>query len=110
MKMFFNAFLLATLVTNIQGAAITTIVTGVTDPRGIVVDGSRLIFNSNTDIATVSTSGGAVATLYSGATSANSLTVIGNNLFWIDANSGPFTDTQILTASKAGGGAVTAIY
>ena len=35
---------------------------------------------------------------------------IGSSVFWIDPNSGPIGDTQILSAPKAGGGSVSAIY
>ena len=60
--------------------------------------------------------GGAATRLYSspwtstGGCCAVSVAVIGNDLFWIDPNSGPITDTQILRAPKSGGGPVTAIY
>ena len=54
--------------------------------------------------------GGAVTTLYSNLVSPEGISVIGQNIYWIDPNSGPITDTQILTASKTGGGAITAIY
>jgi hypothetical protein len=51
-----------------------------------------------------------LTTLYGGLTSPNDITTIGSQLFWIDANSGPITDTQILKAPKSGGGSITAIY
>jgi hypothetical protein len=61
-------------------------------------------------------SGGATTRRYSapwtpsGGSCAVSLALLGPDLFWIDPNSGPITDTQILRAPKSGAGPVTAIY
>lgn len=38
------------------------------------------------------------------------ITALGTNLFWIDPNSGPFTDPQVLRGAAGGGGGVTAIH
>lgn len=60
--------------------------------------------------------GGAATGLYQGSDCpkrpcfAQDLAVIGNDLFWIDPNSGPSTDTQILKGSTDGTATVTAIY
>jgi hypothetical protein len=96
-------------------ASITLLATGQTSPSGVVVSGNTVYFASSIGAAapsinSVSVNGGAVTTLYSGLTSPNSLTIMGSTLLWIDANSGPVTDTQILSAPLAGGGPVTAIY
>ena len=57
----------------------------------------------------VPASGGAATQWYS-ASGPNQNAVLGANVFWIDANSGPATDTQILKAPADGSGSVTAIY
>ena len=83
-------------------------------PALLATDGTNLIVSgagtdNNSHIFQVAVAGGAATTLYS-AVNPNQVALAGTNLFWIDPNSGPATDTQILKASAAGGGSVTAIY
>ncbi len=95
--------------------SITLLASGQAFPGGLVVSGTNLYFASSIggaaeSINTISTAGGAVSVLYPNLVSPNSLAVIGSTLYWIDANSGPITDTQILSAPLGGGGPVNAIY
>jgi len=85
--------------------------------QSITTDGVNLYApdcGSTCRIISIPVQGGPITTLYTNADvhmpSPLSLAVIGNDLFWIDPNSGPVTDTQIFRAPKAGGGPVTAIY
>lgn len=102
-----------------------TIISNDTDFKAldaIATDGTKL-YVSGTSTATnaariwsVPIAGGAATALYSvpwtssGGCCALSLAVIPTNLFWIDPNSGPVTDTQILKAPTSGAGPVGAIY
>jgi hypothetical protein len=95
--------------------SITLLATGQAFPSGLVVSGTNLYFASSIggaaqSVNTIATVGGAVSVLYPNLVSPNSLAVIGSTLYWIDANSGPITDTQILSAPLGGGGPVNAIY
>lgn len=54
--------------------------------------------------------GGTVSAPYAGLVSPLSVTVIGSEVYWIDPNGGPASDTRILKAPKSGVGPVTAIY
>ncbi len=54
--------------------------------------------------------GGAVDAPYVGLTSPLSVAVLGSDVYWIDPNSGPISDTQIRKAPKTGLGPVTSIY
>ncbi len=83
-------------------------------PRSVVTDGVDLYLagsnaTSGTGVFRVPIGGGAVTQLYS-AVSPNGVTLVGSDVFWIDANSGPITDTEVLKAPKSGAGPVTAIY
>jgi hypothetical protein len=85
--------------------------------RDVVTDGSTLYIAAPDRILSMPISGGSLTTLYtssqysqSGAGNISSLTVVGNDIYWADNQSGPATDTQILRAPKAGGGAPVAIY
>ncbi len=83
-------------------------------PDFLATDGTNLLAsgigtNNNQYIYKVSSSGGAASILYN-AFNPNEIALFGTNLFWIDPNSGPIGDTQILKASANGSGAVTAIY
>lgn len=83
-------------------------------PLYIATDGVTLfvtgVNSSDTQsIFSLPIGGGKVSRLYP-AFNPNEITIIGSNLFWIDPNSGPITDTQILRAPKSGAGPITAIY
>lgn len=83
--------------------------------RGITNDGSNLYLTDTSlfpqgRVLSVPLAGGAVATVatYSGQPPQGSgsplgITALGASVYWIDPNSGPFTDPEILKASKAGG-------
>ncbi len=94
--------------------AVFTVATGLSNPGGLTVANGTVYFastvGSSRSIQSVSTNGGAVTSLYNNLITPNDLAVIGNTLFWVDANSGPITDTQILMAPLAGGGTITPIY
>jgi hypothetical protein len=89
-----------------------------TDPKlagviGLTTDGSRFFVTTNNGggaVDSFSIGGGPITTLYNNLTSPQGIAVIGNNVFWIDPNSGPFTDPQILRAPKDGSGPITPIY
>jgi len=91
---------------------LTTVHAIATDGTSLFVSGSNA--TNNAAVFSLSRGGGSVTQLYShwgsSACCANGVTVVGSNVFWIDPNSGPVTDTQIFSAPKAGGGPVTAIY
>lgn len=82
-------------------------------PFRITTDGVKIYFSdqmpSGQSILSVPIQGGAASTLYVTFT-AHSIAIIGADMFWIDPNSGPVTDTQILRAPKDGSGPITAIY
>ncbi len=91
-----------------------------TDPQlsgivGIANDGSNLFVtkgNPGANILSVPVAGGAITPLYTytgGAVSPLGITVLGSSLYWIDPNSGPFTDPEILKAPKDGSGPVSRI-
>jgi hypothetical protein len=65
--------------------------------------------SSGQSIFRVPLAGGAASSLYP-AYNPQQIALIGSTMYWIDPNSGVLTDTQILSAPKAGGGTVTAIY
>ncbi len=97
----------------------TTVTAVATDPllagaQGITTDGVNFYVtrdsSSGAGVISVPIGGGAVTSLYSNLVSPAGIAVIGSNLYWIDPNSGPITDTQILTAPNTGGGPITAIY
>ena len=89
---------------------------------GITTDGTNLYVTSgnpspNGHVYSVPIGGGAVTPLYGysgqppvGVGSPLGLTSLGSNLIWIDPNSGPFTDPEILTAPINGGGTVSRIF
>jgi hypothetical protein len=90
-----------------------------TTAAAIETDGTTLYMSgtnaaNNPAVFSLPKAGGSVTQLYShwgtSACCANGVTVVGPNLFWIDPNSGPVTDTQIFSAPKIGGGSSTAIY
>jgi hypothetical protein len=83
-------------------------------PVFLTTDGTNLIVSgagtdNNAHIFQVAVAGGAATMLYP-AYNPSQVAIAGTNLFWIDPNSGPVTDTQILKAPASGGGAVSAIY
>jgi hypothetical protein len=90
--------------------------------NAIGTDGSKLyvagssVTTKAARIWSVPTGGGSATPLYdvpwtpTGGCCAESLALIGSDLFWIDPNSGPITDTQILEAASSGKATVTAIY
>ncbi|MHC4547239.1 MAG: PEP-CTERM sorting domain-containing protein [Planctomycetota bacterium] len=79
----------------------------------ITTDGTTLfvpaLSGTAWSIRTAPIGGGSLSFLYA-AFNPLDITVLGADLFWIDPNSGPITDTQILRAPKSGAGPVTAIY
>lgn len=83
-------------------------------PSHLATDGAQLLVtgtgsDNNSHIFSVPIGGGAAAQLYN-AVNPIQIAVVGPDLFWIDPNSGPVTDTQIWRAPKDGSGAATAIY
>jgi|GEM_PF-7098302 len=100
----------------------------VVDPRlaatgALATDGSSLFTVSPVTTApfvrvfSVPVGGGALTQLYSyngqaipNFVAPSGIAVLGEDLYWIDAQSGSITDTQILSAPKDGSGSVTAIY
>lgn len=88
--------------------------------RYITTDGINLyVTNAGADVQSILSipiEGGTVTTLYDAAgyraryASPHGITLIGTDLIWIDPQSGPITDTQILKAPKDGSGPITAIY
>lgn len=95
-------------------ATVFTVASGLNNPAGLTVSNGTVYFantvGASRSIESVGTNGGAVSPLYNSLVTPNGLAVIGSTLFWVDANSGPITDTQILMATDAGGGTVTPIY
>ena len=88
--------------------------TGLMYLNGITTDGTYLYICGNDlngvgAIARVPVTGGSGTILYRYGAGGLSIAVIGDNIFWIDPNSGPYTDTQILKALKDGSGPITAI-
>ncbi len=78
-----------------------------TDGRNLFVSGVGT--DNNQRIFLVPLKGGPATTVFN-ASNPYQVTLVGTNLFWIDPNSGPITDTQILKAAANGSGSVTAIY
>jgi len=83
-------------------------------PTYLATDGTKLFAggtgtDGNAHIFTVPLAGGPATQLHPASGPAQ-LTLLGPNVFWIDANSGPYTDTQILKAAADGSGSVSAIY
>lgn len=83
-------------------------------PSFLTIFGKQLLVtgvgtNNMQAIFAVPTNGGPATVIY-GAYNPQQITIIGTNMFWIDPNSGPVTDTQILRAPTNGSGPVTAIY
>ncbi len=80
-------------------------------PSYVVSDGAFLyvVTDNGARIQSLPMEGGAATVLYT-TSGALALTVLDNDLFWIDPNSGPSTDTQIWKAPKDGSGAPTVIY
>lgn len=87
-----------------------------TNPRTITTDGSTLFIGNRSalpdrsNLFSMPIAGGPVTSLYNGLRNPLGITTLGNNLFWIDPDSGPLIDTQILTAPKNGGGPFRPIY
>ena len=75
----------------------------------IASDGSTVFVQDAGTVYSLPSSGGTATSLYSGSYIFG-VTVIGANVFWGDAQSGPITDSQIFRAPKTGGGPATAIY
>ena len=86
------------------------------NPRMITTDGPTLfVVNQSSvpdksNILSMSIAGGTVKKLYTGLRSPSGITTLGNSLFWIDPNSGPVGDTQILAAPKDASGPFHPIY
>jgi hypothetical protein len=94
------------------------------DVRGITSDGMNLYVTATGGgvqpfgrIYSIATGGGMLNQLYGyngasvpGQVNPLAITTSGSNLYWIDAQSGPATDTQIFTAPRDGSGPITAIY
>ena len=85
-----------------------------THPAQLATDGTTLYVSggaadSSQDIFSVPVAGGA-ATILHPAFNPQQLALIGNKVDWIDPNSGPVTDTQILSASTTSGGPTNEIY
>ena len=79
-----------------------------TDGTDIFATGANSGVNS---VFKVPLGGGAAVPVYSNVgPSPSALVVAGSDLIWIDANSGPTTDTQILKAPKDGSGKPIPIY
>jgi hypothetical protein len=77
-------------------------------------DGTSLLVSAGAtdnsqDIFRVATDGSTVTKLYT-ATNPYAAVTVGNDIYWIDPNSGPITDTQILRALASGDGYLPAIY
>jgi N-acetylneuraminic acid mutarotase len=53
---------------------------------------------------------GGAASVLENAVNPSGVAVAGTNVYWIDPNAGPITDTEILQAPESGGGVVTPIY
>jgi hypothetical protein len=87
--------------------ALKTPVYMTTDGANLIVSGTGT--DNNQHIFQVTPAGGVATTLYP-AYNPQQVGIAGANVFWIDPNSGPATDSQILKAPTAGGGSVTAIY
>ncbi len=75
----------------------------------IASDGSTVFVQDAGTVYSLPSSGGTATSLYSGSYIFG-VAVIGANVSWGDAQSGPVTDSQIFRAPKAGGGPATAIY
>lgn len=77
--------------------------------RDIATDGTSVYIQDSSTVYSLPTTGGSASFLYA-STYVFGVTVIGADVFWGDAQSGPVTDTQIFKAPKSVGGPVTAIY
>jgi hypothetical protein len=83
-------------------------------PGYLTTDGTNLFVtgvspDNSQHVFVVSPLGGAATALFT-AGGPQQITLAGANIFWIDPNSGPITDMQILEAAANGSGPVTAIY
>ena len=83
-------------------------------PIALATDGTDLfvsaVMNDDTQaILRITTADGRVTKLQT-AFNPNGLAVVGDDLFWIDPNSGPKTDTQIWRLPKSGEGKAQSIY
>lgn len=85
-----------------------------TDGTHLYVGGSDSDVPSQPRIWRIPIGGGAATRLYTGwglnTCCAAGLAVVGNDVFWIDPNSGPVTDTEIFRAPKDGSGPITPMY
>lgn len=83
-------------------------------PFSLTTDGTNLFASGarpdgTQGIFKVPANGGAAVQIYQ-ALNPHEVAFLGGDIFWIDPNSGPVTDTQILRAPADGSGPVTAIY
>jgi hypothetical protein len=101
------------LATQATAAVVTQVISspqlaGVYD---VTSDGANLYASvEGGTIFSLSLGGSGLTQLYQVGGRAQSITTIGNDLFWADPEAGPVTDTRIFRAPKSGGGPITAIY
>jgi PEP-CTERM motif-containing protein len=107
------------LCSNAGAQTVVSTLPGSTGASSLSTDGSNVYWSataSGTNNLYKAPSGGGVSTLlYTSPTGAanpyvNGSAVIGSNIYFQNANSGPVGDTQIFSAPAAGGGPITPIY
>ena len=95
-------------------ADLVDVFTITTDGTHLYVGGSDSDVPSEPRIWRIPIGGGAATRLYTGwglnTCCTAGLALFGNDVFWIDPNSGPVTDTEIFRAPKDGSGPITPIY
>ncbi len=117
-------FLLSLIFVGHAGAQTVTMISAdadLVDVFAITTDGTHLyVGGSDSDVTSkpriwrIPIGGGAATRLYTGwginTCCAAGLAVVGNDVFWIDPNSGPVTDTEIFRAPKDGSGPISPMY
>ncbi len=124
----FSSCLLGIMMLTAQQTTAQTVTAFITDSqlqgvRGITTDGINFYVVSTPapgpggKILSVPVGGGSLTELHTyfgssstGSTNPADITLVGSDLYWIDSQSGPITDSQILKGAKDGSGSVTAIY
>ena len=95
-------------------ADLVDVFTITTDGTHLYVGGADSDVPSKPRIWRIPIGGGAATRLYTGwglnTCCTAGLALVGNDVFWIDPNSGPVTDTEIFRAPKDGSGPITPIY
>ncbi len=84
-------------------------------PRHLTTDGTHWFVTATHraggfHVFRLPVAGGAITSIYSAAAYPYAITTLGNDVYWVDPEAGPITDTKILKTPKSGAGPAAAIY